>query len=103
MFKIILSIIKEDFRLGYKLHSGVEADDSWKSALLSVSSQNNANCAIGKDAVVVKVEELSTMENFDAFITVTEPAMRIGPFITDTLMAWGTDTDDNMQVFEQNF
>ena len=99
----ILSTTKEDFRLGYKLRSGVEADDSWKSALLSVSAHNNANCAIGKDAVVVKVEELSTMENFDAFMNVTEPAMRTGSFITGTLMAWGTATDGNMQVFEQNF
>ena len=99
----ILSTTKEDFRLGYKLRNGVEADNSWKSALLSVSAHNNANCAIGKDAVVVKVEELSTMENFDAFMNVTEPAMRTGSFITGTLMAWGTATDGNMQVFEQNF
>ena len=99
----ILSTTKEDFRLGYKLRSGVEADNSWKSALLSVSAHNNPNCAIGKDAVVVKVEELSTMENFDAFMNVTEPAMRTGSFVTGTLMAWGTATEGNMQVFEQNF
>ena len=99
----ILSTTKEDFRLGYKLRNGVEADNSWKSALLSVSAHNNPDCAIGKDAVVVKVEELSTMENFDDFMSVTEPAMRTGSFVTGTLMAWGTATSGNMQVFEQNF
>lgn len=99
----ILSTTREDFRLGYKLRNGVEADNSWKSALLSVSAHNNPDCAIGKDAVVVKVEELSTMENFDDFMNVTEPAMRTGSFVTGTLMAWGTATSGNMQVFEQNF
>lgn len=99
----ILSTTKEDFRLGYKLRNGVEADNSWKSALLSVSAHNNPDCAIGKDAVIVKVEELSTMENFDDFMNVTEPAMRTGSFVTGTLMAWGTATSGNMQVFEQNF
>lgn len=99
----IVSTVKDDFRLGYKLPNGVEADKSWKSALLSVSAHNNPDCAIGKDAVVVKVEELSTMENFDKFMAVTEPAMRTGSYVTGTLMAWGTATSGNMQVFEQNF
>ncbi len=99
----IVSTVKDDFRLGYKLPNGVEADKSWKSALLSVSAHNNPDCAIGKDAVVVKVEELSTMENFDKFMAVTEPAMRTGAYVTGTLMAWGTSTSGNMQVFEQNF
>lgn len=99
----ILTTTKEDFRLGYKLKNGIEADNSWKSALLSVSAHNNPDCAIGKDAIVVKVEELSTMENFDKFMSVTEPAMRTGSFVTGTLMAWGTATAGNMQVFEQNF
>ena len=99
----ILSPVKTDFRLGYKLPNGLEADKSWKSALLSVSAHNNPDCAIGKDAIVVKVEELSTMENFDKFMSVTEPAMRTGSYVTGTLMAWGTATTGNMQVFEQNF
>ena len=99
----ILSPVKTDFRLGYKLPNGIEADKSWKSSLLSVSAHNNPNCAIGKDAIVVKVEELSTMENFDAFMSVTEPTMKTGSYVTGTLMAWGTATRGNMQVFEQNF
>lgn len=99
----ILSTVKSDFRLGYKLPNGVEADKSWKSALLSVSAHNNPDCAIGKDAIIIKVEELSTMENFDKFMAVTEPAMRTGSYVTGTLMAWGTATSGNMQVFEQNF
>lgn len=92
-----------DFRLGYRLKNGVEADDSWQSSLLSVSANNNPDCAIGKDAVGVNVEELSTMQNFDEFMTVTEPAMTVGDITTGMLCAWGTATATNMQIFEQNF
>ncbi len=99
----ILSTDKENYRLGFKLPSGLESPKSWKSALFSVSSFNNPNCAIGKDAVKVKVEELSTMENFDDFMSVTEPAMRTGSYVTGHLDCWGTATAGNMQTFEQNF
>ena len=99
----IISTVKSDFRLGYKLPNGMEADKSWRSALISVSAANNPDCAIGKDAVKVKVEEVSTMDNFDEFMNVTEPAMRTGAYTTGMLCAWGTATSGNMQVFEQNF
>lgn len=99
----ILSTDKENFRLGFKLPNGVVSSKSWNSALFSVSAMNNPNCAIGKDAVDVEVEELSTMDNFDEFMAVTEPAMRTGSYVTGTLMAWGTATAGNMQIFEQNF
>ena len=99
----IFSTNKEDFRLGYKLPNGMEADNSWKSSLFSVSAMNNPDCAIGKDAVCVKAEELSTMNNFDEFMNVTEPAMRTGAYTTGILMAWGTATSGNMQIFEMNF
>lgn len=99
----IYSPVKSDFRLGYKLTNGVEADKSWRSSLISVSAKNNPDCAIGKDAVKVKVEEVSTMDNFDEFMNVTEPAMRTGAYTTGCLHAWGTATSGNMQVFEQNF
>ena len=99
----IYSTVKENFKLGYKLPNGVEADNSWRSALLSVSAQNNPDCAIGKDALIVNVEEVSTMDNFDEFMEVTEPAMRTGAYTTGMLRAWGTATSGNMQVFEQNF
>lgn len=99
----IYSSVKSDFRLGYKLPNGIEADKSWRSALISVSAANNPDCAIGKDAVKVKVEEVSTMENFDEFMNVTEPAMRTGAYTTGMLCAWGTATSGNMQMFEQNF
>lgn len=91
------------FKLGYRMKNGVEADDSWNSSLLSVSANNNPDCAIGKDAVTIKVEELSTMQNFDSFMTVTRPTMGVGTRITGILMAWGTASAANMQVFEQNF
>ena len=99
----VFSSVISDFKLGYKLPSGVEATNSWKSALLSVSAMNNPNCAIGKDAVEVKVEEVSEMDNFDDFMTVTEPALRTGAYTTGFLVAWGTATAGNMQTFEQNF
>lgn len=99
----IYSTVNTDFRLGYKLPSGVEADNSWSSALLSVSAFNNPDCAIGKDAVEVNVEELSTMENFDAFMEVTEPAMRTGAYTTGILKCWGTATSGDMSTFEANF
>ena len=99
----ILSRKDENFSLGFKLPNGTVSPDSWNSALLSVSALNNPNCAIGKDAVKVKVEELSTMDNFDEFMNVTEPAMRTGSYVTGNLFCWGTSTEGNMQVFEQNF
>lgn len=99
----IYSPITDSFKLGYRMKNGVEADDSWSSSLLSVSANNNPDCAIGKDAVTIKVEELSTMQNFDEFMNVTEPTMTVGTRTTGTLMAWGTATAANMQMFEQNF
>lgn len=93
----------DSFKLGYRMKNGVEADDSWSSSLLSVSANSNPDCAIGKDAVTIKVEELSTMQNFDEFMNVTEPTMTVGTRTTGTLMAWGTATAANMQIFEQNF
>ena len=99
----IYSTVNTDFRLGYKLPNGIEADNSWSSALLSVSAFNDPDCAIGKDAVEVNVEELSTMDNFDAFMEVTEPAMRTGAYTTGILKCWGTATSGDMSVFEANF
>ena len=104
MFKRgIYSPTPEDFRLGFRLSNGVESEDSWQSSLISVSAHNNPDCAIGKDAVGVNVEELSTMDNFDDFMFVTEPAMTVGDITTGTLVAWGTATATNMQPFELNF
>lgn len=99
----ILSTDKENFTLGFKMPNGIVSPKSWNSSLFSVSAMNNPDCAIGKDAVDVEVEELSTMENFDEFMSVTEPAMRTGSYTTGMLIAWGTATSGNMQVFESNF
>ena len=54
-------------------------------------------------SITIKVEEISTMDNFDEFMSVTEPAMRTGSYITGNLIGWGTATEGNMQTFEQNF
>jgi hypothetical protein len=99
----ILSMNDENFILGFKLPNGQVSPKSWNSALISVSAKNNPDCAIGKDAVKVKVEELSTMENFDEFMSVTEPAMRTGAYVTGNMDCWGTATSGNMQIFEANF
>jgi len=99
----LLSTNNENFKLGFKLPNGTVSPKSWNSALFSVSAMNNPDCAIGKDAMDVKTEELSTMENFDDFMSVTEPAMRTGAYVTGTLTCWGTATSGNMQTFEQNF
>ena len=93
----------ENFTLGFKLPNGDISPKSWNSALFSASANNNPDCAIGKDAVSVKTEEVSTMENFDDYMNVTEPAMRTGSYVTGNLFAWGTATSGNMQVFEMNF
>lgn len=104
MFKRgIFKTDNEDFRLGFRLPSGVESEDSWQSSLISVSANNDPDCAIGKDAIGINVEELSTMQNFNEFMTVTEPAMTVGDNVTGMLTAWGTATAANMQIFEQNF
>jgi hypothetical protein len=50
----IFSPTTDSFKLGYRMKNGVEADDSWSSSLLSVSANNNPDCAIGKDAVTIK-------------------------------------------------
>ncbi len=99
----LLTTNAENFKLGFKLPNGTVSPKSWNSALFSVSAMNNPDCAIGKDAVKVKVEELSTMDNFDDFMTVTEPAMKTGSYVTGNMCCWGTATSGNMQVFEQNF
>lgn len=99
----ILSLDKENFTLGFKNTNGTPSEKSWNSACFTVSARNNPDCAIGKDARKVKVEELSTVTNFDEFMDVTEPAMRTGAYTTGMLTAWGTATSGNMQLFEQNF
>ena len=99
----ILTTDAENFILGFKTPNGLISPKSWNSGLFSVSANNNPDCAIGKDAVEVKTEEVSTMDNFDDYMNVTEPAMRTGAYTTGILMCWGTATAGNMQTFERNF
>uniref|UniRef100_A0AAU8MHV0 Terminase large subunit n=1 Tax=Geladintestivirus 1 TaxID=3233133 RepID=A0AAU8MHV0_9CAUD len=99
----IYSTNADNYKLGFRDKNGVESPQSWGSTLFSVSAHNNPDCAIGKDAVEVKVEEVSTMDNFDEFMNVTEPAMRTGAYVTGTLICWGTATSGDMQTFSENF
>ena len=64
---------------------------------------NNPNCAIGKDAVEVNVEDYQRWKTLMSLCLLTEPAMRTGSYVTGMLCCWGTATAGNMQVFEQNF
>lgn len=99
----VASKVSENFKMGIMQKDGRPHPDSWQSALISVSAHNDPNCAIGKDGTKIKVEELSTMLNFNQFMTVTEPAMRTGSYTTGMLTCWGTATDGDMQTFETNF
>ena len=101
----IAKIAIEDFILGYKSSNGTVDVNSWNSAAISVSTFNKPDAAIGKDAGVIKCEELSMFDNFDAFMDVTEPTLRTGSVTTGFLNAWGTagSASSAWQVFEKNF
>lgn len=93
----------KELLLGYKYKDGTRA--GWNTSLLSLSCNNNPECAVGKDAGEVKCEEASTFSNFDEFYDVTEPTLRTGSTVTATLSTWGTggSRSGKWQTFESNF
>lgn len=101
----IAKIDTADFTLGYKNKDGTISDDSWNSSCISVSSFNNPACAVGKDAGVIKCEEMSEFENFNPFMDVTLPTLRTGAVTTGFLNAWGTAGANPKAwvIFEENF
>jgi len=99
----ILSRNIEDVELGYKNKNGDK--EGFRSRIVSVSTFNNPDAAIGKDAQKIKVEELGNMPNFDAFMRQTEPTTRTGSFTTGHITAFGTVNSNNEtnDIFEKNF
>jgi len=100
----IISRNIEDIYIGYKEKDNTDA--GYKGHILSVSSgPANPDCAIGKDALEIKCEELSNFSNFDEFMNVTEPTTRAGSITTGLISAWGTggSTEGKWIVFERNF
>lgn len=92
-----------DMHLGFKTKKGGNA--GYQSHLLSLATATNPDVAVGKDAIEIKCEELSTFDNFDEFIDVTEPTTRTGSVTTGSIIAWGTGGSKNgkWEVFERNF
>ena len=99
----IISRDLENIKLGFKNTAG--DDDGWLSKMLCASSFNNPECAIGKDAVKVKAEEIGKFSNFDDFCTQTMPTLRTGAYVTGKLTAFGTinNDDTSREVFSTNF
>lgn len=100
----IISRDLEDIQLGYKTKKNDSA--GFQSHILSLSiTPSTVDAAIGKDAIEIKCEELSAFENFDPFMTVTEPTTRTGSIVTGFISAWGTGGSENAnwEVFEKNF
>lgn len=93
----------DDLQLGYKDSSG--NNRGYQSKMICASSFNNPDCAIGKDAVKVKAEEIGKFDNFDEFCTQTMPTLRTGSYITGKLTAFGTinNDDTSRDVFSNNF
>lgn len=93
----------ENLKLGYKDANG--NDRGYKSKMICASSFNNPDCAIGKDAVKVKAEEIGKFSNFNEFMTQTGPTLRTGAYVTGKLTAFGTINADNTsrEVFSHNF
>lgn len=89
--------------LGFKEKNNV--DSGYKSKILSLSTLNNPEVAIGKDAIIINIEELSNLPNFDDFMAVTEPTTRTGSITTGIIKAWGTGgaTEGKWIIFEKNF
>lgn len=77
----------EDILLGYR-EGGI--DKGILSNLVSVSFGQSTDVAIGKDALAIKIEELSNAPNLEAFMNVTDPATTAGDYKTGIIKGWGT-------------
>lgn len=100
----ILSRKITDIYLGWKRRDNI--DDGYQSHLLSLTTGgNNPEVAVGKDGLEIKCEEMSTFDNFDEFMKVTEPTTRTGAVTTGLIVAWGTggSEEGNWETFERNF
>lgn len=99
----IISRDIENIKLGYKDKQNI--DHGYKSRLVSVSTRNNDNAAIGKDGVEVKIEEIGNMNNFNGFMRQTDATLKTGSFVTGQAIGFGTinSNSESAEVFEANF
>lgn len=97
----LLSKDIEELVLGYKDKAGTNM--GWLSTIASYSfGPANPDVAIGKDAVKIKVEEMSNAPNFNAFMDVTEPTTTAGAFKTGIIIGFGTggSTEGDWRAFK---
>ena len=101
---IAVNDTEEEIQLGYK-ESGSKFISGFKSKILVVTFMNNPDAAIGKDAVQIKLEELSNFPNFDEMMDVTEPTTRAGKFLVGQITGFGTGGSDDAkwEIFSRNF
>lgn len=78
----------DDLQLGFRLKDGTPS--GYQSKLLSLSFGADVDAAIGKDAIKIKIEELSNTPNLFAFLNVTEPTTRAGSYKVGTIIGFGT-------------
>jgi len=87
-----VGLLKKDLEeqiLGYKDKSNT--DSGWLSSIMAYSfGPANPDVGIGKDAIRVKVEEMSNAPNFSAFADVTIPTLTAGAFKTGLFLGFGT-------------
>jgi len=97
----LLSKDLDELVLGFKDRAGTRK--GWLSKLISIPfGPANPDAAIGKDAITIKVEEMSNAPNFDAFMEVTEPTTTAGAFKTGMIIGFGTggSKEGNWQAFK---
>lgn len=95
---------ESEIQLGYK-EQGSKFISGYKSKILVITFGNNPDAAIGKDASLIKLEELSNFPNFNEMADVTEPTTRAGKFLVGQITGYGTGGSDDAkwEVFSQNF
>ena len=91
----------ENMQLGYKDKGGTA--HGYLSKLISVGfGPNNPDAAIGKDALKIKIEEMSNAPNFSEFMNVTEPTTKAGNFKVGMIIGFGTggSTEGDWKAFK---
>lgn len=92
----------ENIKLGFKAPDG--SDTGYCSRAVVVSAAD-PDAAVGKDGKKIKCEELGTFDNFDDFMTQSNPTLRTGSYVTGKLTGFGTINSNNTsrEAFSANF
>lgn len=98
--------LKEPFdhiKLGYKKPQEGNKEFGYKSEIIALSFRDNPDAAVGKDAVLIKLEECGKFPNLKAALDVTMSTLEDGSIITGQITMFGTGgTDDaNWKDFEE--